>query len=706
MAERLHPRFFHDIMLCSSSSTLLSDTMQDAGNAASHQASAHTGDESLAPASFAAVEDAGATPLPSGTALQNGALLLGAVLGRGGFGITYLGRDVSRRRYVAIKEFFPAGCARRGRQVQPAGAMSADSYAAARHIFLGEARALARFEHPGIVAGHGVFEENNTAYLVMEYLQGKTLHELAAAALSEREALGYIRQVAAALEVLHHSGVIHRDINPANVIVCDEEMRAPRKAPADKAQGTGAQRRAVVVDFGLNYRVEAAGVLDTRLLAEPPPLGTPGYAPLEQYTRRGRCGPATDIYALGATLYFLLTGHAPPEAMERAHGQMLAPPRRLNPKISDTTSAAIEWAMEMQSDDRPQSVRAFLDALAGAAAPVRRQRDAGLPPGATPVTAPLTAATVSAAAVRDASVANAASPVAASPVAASPAAARLAARSARRQAAFSRSQRGRAVGASGSATRGARPLLPTLSLAAGVGAALAACALWLSPLGMHFGIPPRESNAGPSQVVMSQGPAHIARSVQTPAPPSRRSAQPPGVPSPATLSPLMQPPITQSPPSSPSRVVRRRAEPEEMEPAARSSDGGKATRDVSTGRSAQRMALVPRASRLSTRAATASAGTRSAEDAIATEEVMATPQRRERREPVKRRRRERIVSSFVEQAERPVIRATRPRRRREAARAITVDRPRRTVRRVRIERQVPEAGLPPAPMAEAGLPPS
>ena len=113
--------------------------------------------------------------LAKGTRLNNGNYAVGEVLGQGGFGITYKGGDLNLRRYVAIKEFFPQGCARQNATVQPAGALSAADYAGVKAKFIEEARTLARFSDAGIVRVFGVFEENNTAYMVMEFLEGSTL---------------------------------------------------------------------------------------------------------------------------------------------------------------------------------------------------------------------------------------------------------------------------------------------------------------------------------------------------------------------------------------------------------------------------------------------------------------------------------------------------------------------------------------------------
>jgi serine/threonine protein kinase len=276
--------------------------------------------------------------------LQGTLYSVGRVLGQGGFGITYLGSDSGLKRPVAIKEFFPQaqGCSRVGTTVQPAGMTSAADYRIERDKFLTEGQRLARFRHPSIVKVFSLFEENNTAYMVMELLNGKTLLQVLeeSGAVGEREAVAYITQIAEALEVVHGSEIIHRDLKPENIIVNEDG-------------------RAILVDFG-TAREFAAG--KTRRMTT---SLTPGYAPLEQYGQRARFGIFTDIYSLGATLYHLITGEMPVQATDRATGVPLPAPRTINPKVSPDLSDAVMWAMEIKVDQRPQTVRDFLVATKG-----------------------------------------------------------------------------------------------------------------------------------------------------------------------------------------------------------------------------------------------------------------------------------------------------------------------------------------------------
>jgi serine/threonine protein kinase len=276
--------------------------------------------------------------LPSGFRLQRGAFAVGKILGQGGFAITYMGSDARLGRLVAIKEFFPEGCIRQSVVVYPSA--RADDFTNRRRAFLEEARVLARFRHPGIVDVHTTFEENNTAYMVMGYLGRRSLATLLEerGALEEAEAVEYIRQAGEALSVVHEAGLLHRDIKPANIMLADDG-------------------RVVLIDFG-TAREFAPG--KTRQMTA---MVTRGYAPLEQYGQQARFGAATDIYALGATLYHLLTGQMPTSATDRVYDISLPTPRQLNPGLSRAVNDAVTWALEKRLDKRPQSVEEFLKAL-------------------------------------------------------------------------------------------------------------------------------------------------------------------------------------------------------------------------------------------------------------------------------------------------------------------------------------------------------
>ena len=291
-----------------------------------------------APLQLASVAGTSLT-LPVGTGLQGGNFTVGRVLGDGGFGITYKGSDPVLRRQVAIKELFPLGCTRQSNSIMPR--LTAQEFNRVKEKFLEEAQTVARFNHSGIVKVYASFEENNTAYMVMEYLEGKTLDAvLQGGAVSEQEGVGYVKAVGEALAAVHKAGVLHRDIKPANIMVTDDD-------------------RVVLIDFGAarEFTAGQTGRMSVVL--------TPGYAPLEQYGQEARFAQYTDVYALGATLYHLLTGRVPVAATDRTVGVELPEPRKVNEKLSQGVNDAVMIAMAQRSSERFQTAEEFLDALKG-----------------------------------------------------------------------------------------------------------------------------------------------------------------------------------------------------------------------------------------------------------------------------------------------------------------------------------------------------
>lgn len=286
-----------------------------------------------------AAGDVETVELPSGTLLL-GRYRVDAVLGRGGFGITYRARDVRLGRDVAVKELFPPAAARSGSTVVVAESNRRE-FDEARSRFQREAAALARFNHPGIVRIFEVFEANQTAYLVMELIEGASVGELLrgrGSPFGVAEVLDLVLRVGDALGVVHDAGLLHRDVNPSNVMV-------------DRG------RRVVLIDFGLarQYGVDTSGSV-TRAV-------TPGYAPPEQYAGSASSGPPCDVFGLAATAYKLVTGATPTNVFDRQAGALLPAPIDVCPGIPQMVSAAILDGMELDPNHRPATARAFLDRL-------------------------------------------------------------------------------------------------------------------------------------------------------------------------------------------------------------------------------------------------------------------------------------------------------------------------------------------------------
>ena len=278
--------------------------------------------------------------LKEGERLVDGRYQILRVIGRGGFGITYEVGDRRLQRRVAMKELFPESAVRTGSMVltPPQGRAA---FRAARERFMREARVLARFTHPGIVRIYEVFEEHGTAYLVMELLEGRTLIELLEQRnrpLTEAEVLDVAGRVAAALRPVHAAGILHRDINPSNIMMTRHG-------------------RIVVIDFGLARDYDEG---ETEGMTQ---VVTPGYAPLEQHRGEGRFGPFTDVYGLAATCYRLTTGKVPISAVERDGVAVLPAPHKLNPAISKAVSDGILDGLELEPTHRPQDLDSFLSRL-------------------------------------------------------------------------------------------------------------------------------------------------------------------------------------------------------------------------------------------------------------------------------------------------------------------------------------------------------
>ncbi|MGN0675051.1 MAG: serine/threonine-protein kinase, partial [Oscillospiraceae bacterium] len=235
------------------------------------------------------------TVLAVGSVLQN-RYKIGGIIGKGGFGVTYIAFDTKLERRIAVKEYFPYGLALRSTEdmsVMTTG--DADVFKKGAEKFYDEARLIAKFNSSGnIVNVYDVFYENDTVYYAMEYLRGQTLKSYVESSgkLTPGQAVYIAGEIADALSIAHKMNVIHRDISPDNIMLC----------PDNKIK---------LIDFGAARQVVSESSQSLSVIL------TQGFAPLEQYQKKGKQGPWTDIYSLGASLYYGLTGVIIDDPMSR-----------------------------------------------------------------------------------------------------------------------------------------------------------------------------------------------------------------------------------------------------------------------------------------------------------------------------------------------------------------------------------------------------
>lgn len=287
--------------------------------------------------------------LSSDTILQGGRYRIVKMLGEGGFGITYLGIQTGLERQIVIKEFFMKDYCERDEfsnliYVPTSG--NRDFVARFKEKFLKEARHIAKLNHPNIVSIIDVFEENGTAYYAMEFAVGGSLADKVEreGCLSEEVATRYILQVANALKYIHQRNMNHLDVKPGNIMLNEND-------------------NVILIDFGLSKQYDVSTGHQTSTT----PVGiSHGYAPIEQYKEGGvaEFSPETDIYSLGATFYYLLTGVRPPGSLEISEDGL--PIDLLQAKnVSRKTISAICNAMKTRKKDRTHDISIFIQELAG-----------------------------------------------------------------------------------------------------------------------------------------------------------------------------------------------------------------------------------------------------------------------------------------------------------------------------------------------------
>ena len=350
--------------------------------------------------------------LPPDTILA-GKYLVGKVLGEGGFGITYMGYDLNMKTRVAIKEYFPVELVTRdttrrmagggqscgssapgasvsgGNGLSAPGVPASDSsgltaggisssgggsdrvislsgeksktYQQGLKKYVDEARNVSQFaDIPGIVSVKDFFYENNTAYIVMEYIEGISLKEYLkqkGGKVSEEEALAILRPVLEALEKVHAAGIVHRDISPDNIMLTFTEEGKAGAGQSGVSAVYGNISAVKLIDFGAARMTSKNDQKSLTIILKH------GYAPEEQYRSHGEQGPWTDVYALCAVLYRMLTGKVPESAMDRLFSDELKRPEELGAKVSQTMSEAIMRGLAVKKEERIQSVRELMDAL-------------------------------------------------------------------------------------------------------------------------------------------------------------------------------------------------------------------------------------------------------------------------------------------------------------------------------------------------------
>lgn len=294
------------------------------------------------------IPPAGSEALPNGTSLLGDQFTIDRPLSNGGFGITYLAQDNYLGRSVVIKECYPeVFCRRDGKKVHVRSQVHADKYRTIVDMFMREARSIAKMRHPNIVGVHRIFEDNDTAYMVLDLIDGRDLlnvikdkqHKLTPTQVKE-----ILIKVLDAVDLVHQQDLLHRDISPDNILL--DKWGSP-----------------VLIDFGA-AREEASR--ESRALSSVLVVKD-GYSPQEFYFAGGKQGPSSDLYALGATFYHLISGKAPPNSQTRMaefasnNPDPCEPLAGRFPDYDPVFLAAIDKAMQILPKSRLQSANAWLD---------------------------------------------------------------------------------------------------------------------------------------------------------------------------------------------------------------------------------------------------------------------------------------------------------------------------------------------------------
>lgn len=295
--------------------------------------------------------------LRPGTILK-GQYLVGRVLGQGGFGITYIGWDLALERKVAIKEYFPTGCA--GRKTQTgeiqwyASEQAGAAKSSGREMFLKEARKMSKVSQVAqVVHVLDLFQENDTAYIIMDFIEGQTLKAklTQTGPLDWEAAKAIFLPVIGSMEQVHRAGLVHRDLSPDNLMLLPD----------------GSTK---ILDLGAAKDLELNSGASSMLVAKG------GFSPIEQYTQRGGSGPWTDVYAMAATMYYTLTGKLPLPAIDRVEKDAIDWSLPQLEALPAPVLQAMQHAMALNPEDRTRTMEQFAQELMGKK--IRQPRKKGM----------------------------------------------------------------------------------------------------------------------------------------------------------------------------------------------------------------------------------------------------------------------------------------------------------------------------------------